>query len=38
MLRGFSPHDADVDGVRIHARVGGSGPRCFCYMATLSLM
>jgi haloacetate dehalogenase len=26
MFRGFSPHDVDVDGVRIHARVGGSGP------------
>jgi haloacetate dehalogenase len=26
MFRGFSPHDVDVDGVRIHARVGGSAP------------
>ncbi|HEX7827950.1 MAG TPA: alpha/beta hydrolase [Mycobacterium sp.] len=26
MFRGFNTHDVDVDGVRIHARVGGQGP------------
>jgi haloacetate dehalogenase len=26
MYRGFTVHDVDVNGVRIHARVGGDGP------------
>lgn len=26
MFTGFTTHDIDVDGVRIHARVGGLGP------------